>query len=72
MGQAHNQGGERAMKYLAELKYSKTWTMEIEANSLEEAEGIAQASADYQDQAMDINERECVTLVGVEKGEDNE
>jgi len=55
------------MKYQAELKYSRTWTIEIEANSLEEAEGIAQASADYQDQAMDINERECITLVGVEE-----
>jgi len=54
-------------KYVAELKFSRTWTMEVEANSLEEAQAQAQAEADYQDLGMDINERECVVLVGVEE-----
>ena len=53
--------------YVAELKFSRTWTMEIEANSLEEAKAQAQAEADFQDSQMDINERECVALVGVEE-----
>lgn len=53
--------------YVAHLKYSRLSTVEIEASSLEEAQAKAQAEAEYQDDMMDINDGECVVLVGVEE-----
>jgi hypothetical protein len=58
-------------KYVANLKYARVWSVELEADSQEEAEESAQAWADYEDSVLDINERECVVLVGVEEAEVN-
>lgn len=54
-------------KYRVEMKYIKVWDEEIEALNDEEAERIAQKMADSEDEILDINERECVVLAGVEK-----
>jgi hypothetical protein len=53
--------------YTATLKFVRAWSEEIIANSLEEAEKIAQEMADSEDNMLDINEDECVVLVGVEE-----
>jgi hypothetical protein len=53
--------------YTATLKFVRVWSEEIIANSLEEAEKIAQEMADSEDNMLDINEDECVVLVGVEE-----
>lgn len=56
-------------KYVANLKYSRVWSVEIEADSLEAAQDSAEAWATSEDNALDINEREWVSLVDVEEAE---
>ncbi len=58
-------------KYVANLKYSRVWTIEIEADSLEAAQDSAQAWADSEDNLLDANEREWVSVVDVEEAEEN-
>ena len=53
--------------YIVSLKYSRVWDVEIEASSLEEAELKAKEHEQLEDISCDINERECVTLVGLKE-----
>ena len=54
-------------KYRAIVKYSRSYDVEIEADSLEEAENSAQVLVNQEDETLDINEREWLSLIGVEE-----
>jgi len=56
-------------QYDVTFKFVRVWSEEITANSLEEAEIIAEEMAEAEDNLLDINEGECVVLVGVEENE---
>lgn len=53
--------------YKVSLKFVRVWDDEIVAGSQEEAEKIAQEMAQEEDSMLDINDGECVVLVGVEE-----
>lgn len=53
--------------YKVSLKFVRVWDDEIVASSQEEAEKIAQEMAQEEDSMLDINDGECVVLVGVEE-----
>ena len=53
--------------YKVSLKFVRVWDDEIVAGSQEEAEKIAQEMAQEEDSMLDINDGECVVLVGVQE-----
>jgi len=53
--------------YRVSLKFVRVWSEEIVANSLQEAELIAEEMARSEDNLLDINEGECVVVAGVEE-----
>lgn len=53
------------MKYTATLKYAKLYDMEIEADSLEDAQRKATRLAEQEDSVCDLDDREVVVLFEV-------
>lgn len=55
--------------YIATLEYARTYERAIEADSLEEAQQIAQQILEAEQNLTDINERESVSLIDLEEEE---
>lgn len=58
--------------YTATLKYYKLWDVTVEAESLDEAQVLANDIARKEDATTDINEREGILLVEVTSSEEDE
>ena len=58
--------------YKVTLKYHKLWDVTIEAETMEEASGIAIDLAQQEDAMTDLNEREGVVLWEVSPMEDED
>lgn len=59
-------------QYKVALRYSRLYHETIEASSLEEAQDLAQDLAIREDNNVDVNENEWVSLLAVEPLEEEE
>lgn len=55
--------------YIATLEFARSYERMIEADSLEEAQQIAQQILEAEQNLTDINERESVSLIDLEEEE---
>lgn len=55
--------------YIATLEFARSYERTIEADSLEEAQQIAQQILEAEQNLTDINERESVSLIDLEEEE---